>query len=277
MWRFLLASSGFAAIALFAAPQAVAFDSSENAVSGRFTPEEAAAFSKDIEATLARKRARVAMVFRTGRPRDQLPEGLNYTHGAFWVYQPSLTPEGREVMGYSVYNLYSGDGDALPKSRSRLVQDFPFDFVAGSEEDDVAVIIPSPEVQKRLYNVIASPTYDALHVPEYTLISNPADARYQNCTEFLLDVLAAAVWETESYAQIKVNLAASFEPAEVRDASGLKRLLAPMADPRLRSDDHKGRVRTATFESIAQFMADNGYAQEAFTLDLQPHKDSLER
>ena len=267
MIRSFLAAASLALLFLSAAPPAAAFDSSESTVSGRFTPEEAASFSKDIETALAAKGARVAIVFRTGRPRAKLPEGFNYTHGAFWVYQPSLSPDGREVMGYSVYNLYSGDGETLPKSRSRLVQDFPFDFVAGSQEDDVAVIIPAVEVQKRLYSVIASPTYEALHVPEYTLIANPADARYQNCTEFLLDVLAAAVWETDSYAQIKVNLGAYFEPAVVRDASGLKRFLAPMADPRLRSDDHKGKVRTATFESIAAFMQAHGYLREVFVLD----------
>ena len=267
MIRSFLAAASLALLLLSAAPQAAAFDSSESTVSGRFTPEEAASFSKDIETALAAKGARVAIVFRTGRPRAKLPEGFNYTHGAFWVYQPSLSPDGREVMGYSVYNLYSGDGETLPKSRSRLVQDFPFDFVAGSQEDDVAVIIPAVEVQKRLYSVIASPTYEALHVPEYTLIANPADARYQNCTEFLLDVLAAAVLETDNYAQIKVNLGAYFEPAVVRDASGLKRFFAPMADPRLRSDDHKGKVRTATFESIAAFMQAHGYLREVFVLD----------
>lgn len=267
MIRSLLMAAGLATLFLTATPEAAAFDSSENTVSGRFTPEETASFSKEIETALAAKGARVAMVFRAGRPRDHLPDGFNYTHGAFWVYQPSLAPDGREVMGYSVYNLYSGDGETLPKSRSHLVQDFPFDFVAGSQEDDIAIIIPAPEVQKRLYSVIASPAYEALHVPEYTLIANPADPRYQNCTEFLMDLLAAAVWQTDDYAQIKVNLGAYFEPAEVRDASGLKRFFAPMADPRLRSDDHKGRVRTATFETIAAFMETNGYLREVFVVD----------
>lgn len=267
MIRTLLVAAGLATLFLTAAPTAAAFDSSENTVSGRFTPEETASFSKEIETALAARGARVAMVFRAGRPRDKLPDGFNYTHGAFWVYQPSLAPDGREVMGYSVYNLYSGDGEALPKSRSHLVQDFPFDFVAGSQEDDIAVIVPAPEVQKRLYAIIASPTYEALHIPEYTLIANPADPRYQNCTEFLLDVLAAAVWQTDDYAQIKVNLGAYFEPAVVRDASGLKRFFAPMADPRLRSDDHKGRVRTATFETIAAFMETHGYLREVFVVD----------
>lgn len=267
MLRSALAALAVTGLAIAAAPEAAAFDSSQNTAADHFTPEEAAAFSKDIETALAARGARVAMVFRAGRPRETLPEGFDYTHGAFWVYQPSMLPDGRQVMGYAVHNLYSGDGDSLPRSKSRLVQDFPFDFVAASQEDDVAIIIPSPAVQKRLYGVIASPVYEAMHVADYTLISNPADARYQNCTEFLLDVLAAAVWETDDYAQIKANLAASFEPDHVRDAKGLKRLLAPIADERLRSNDHGRKVKTATFESIARFMQTYGYAAEVLTLD----------
>lgn len=265
--RPLLAASLLAALCLSTPPEAAALDSSENSVSDHLTAEEAAEFSKEIEATLAEKGARVALVFRAGRTRDALPDGFNYTHGAFWVYQPSVRPDGRHVMGYSVHNLYSGDGDKLPKSQSHLVQDFPFDFVSASREDDVGIIIPAPEVQRRVYQVIASPVYEKMHVPNYTLISNPTDDRYQNCTEFMLDVVSAAVWDTDDYAQIKANLRAYFEPARVRDASGLKRVFAPMVDARLRTNDHRGRVHTATFETIAAFMQAYGYTQEVFVLN----------
>lgn len=264
MFRALLIATGLACCALLTPPEAAAFDSSENTVAGYLTADEASRFSKEVERTLAERGARVAMVFRAGRPRSELPDGFSYTHGAFWVYQPALLPDGQTASGYSVYNLYSGDGKNLPKSRSHLVMDFPFDFISGSHEDDLAIIIPSSEVQRRLQNVIASPVYQALHVPEYSLISNPADARYQNCTEFMLDVLAAAIWQTDNYSQIKTNLGAYFQPAAVRDARGLKRLLAPVADPRLRTDDHSGKVRTATYETIAAFMQTHEYASESF-------------
>lgn len=264
--RALVASACLAGLAFAAPLEAAAYDSSEAVVADHLSAEEARSFSKEIEQALAARGARVALVFRSGRPRADLPEGIAYTHGAFWVYQTARLPDGREVQGYAVHNLYSGDGESLPKTRSKLVQDFPFDFVAGSHEDDVAVIVPAPEVQRRLYGVIASPAYAALHVDEYALVSNPADARYQNCNEFMLDVLAAAVWETADYAQIKANLAAAFKPARLK-AGGLKRLFAPMVDSRLRTGDHEGPVETVTFESLAAFMDENGYAEEVFTLE----------
>jgi hypothetical protein len=255
------------AAAAWATPmEAAAFDSSAAAPAGYLSAEEARDFSKEIQRELAARGARVAIVFRAGRPREDLPEGFAYTHVAFWVYQAAALPDGREVMGYTVYNLYSGDGESLPVSKSSLVQDFPFDFVAGSKEDDVAVIVPTAAVQKRLYSVIASPDYAALHVPEYALASNPADARYQNCTEFVLDVLAAAIWETRDYAQIKANLAAGFKPSRV-EVGGVKRLFAPIVDARLRTDDHNGTVKTVTFESLSAFMQENGYAEDVVRLE----------
>ncbi|MBY9068274.1 DUF2145 domain-containing protein [Hyphomonas sp. WL0036] len=266
MFRTLITAAGIGLLATVYTPPALAFDSSQSGPADHFTAEDAARFSKDIETTLAQKGARVAMVFRAGAPRADLPEGFNYTHGAFWVYQPVNLPDGRQVMGYSVYNLYHGNGEDLPKDRSELVTDFPFDFVSGSRADDVGIIIPSPEVQKRLYDVIGSPTYEALHVPGYSLIANPADARYQNCTEFMLDVLSSAVWQTDNYEQIKVNLGAYFKASPVKEARGLKRFLAPIADNRLKTDDHSGKVKTATYESIAAFMETYGYSSEVFTL-----------
>jgi hypothetical protein len=266
MLRGMICAAFVAALAIGGPGPAAAQDSSGAAAADHLTAEEARAFSKEIEQTLAARGAVVAIVFRAGRPREDLPEGFAYTHGAFWVYQPARLPDGREVKGYAVQNLYSGDGDSLPVTKSKLVQDFPFDFAAGSHEDDVAIIVPTREVQQRLYGVIASPAYSALHVDEYSLVSNPADARYQNCNEFMLDVLAAAVWETADYAQIKVNLAASFKPSRVK-AGGLKRLFAPLVDGRLRTGDHDGPVETATFESLAAFMQTHGYAQDVLQLE----------
>nr|QQZ51728.1 DUF2145 domain-containing protein [Phenylobacterium glaciei] len=60
-----------------------------------FTAPEAAAFSKQVERDLAGRGAKLAMVFRTGRPRSQLPEGISYTHGAFWVYRNIKTADGQ--------------------------------------------------------------------------------------------------------------------------------------------------------------------------------------
>lgn len=260
-----LAAACAAAVLTCAAVPATAQDSSAQAVAAHFTAPEAAGFSKQIENDLAAKGARVAMVFRTGRPRSQLPDGISYTHGAFWVYRTIRTADGRSLSGYAVYNLYAGDGAAWPKTQSRLVQDYPFDFTRGSQVDDVAVIIPSPEMQQRILAVIDSPTYAKVHVPAYSLVANPWSRKYQNCNNFMLDVVAAAAWQTDDPARITADLKAHFAPTVVK-AGPLLRLFGPIADGRLRHDDQDGPIRTATYESIAGFMKQNGLLQDAYSL-----------
>ena len=263
----LLALTTAAALALAAVP-AAAQDSSAQAVAAHFTAPEAAQFSKQIERDLAGRGARVAMVFRTGRARSALPEGISYTHGAFWVYRTITTADGRQLSGYAVYNLYAGDGHAWAKDRSRLVQDYPFDFTRGSFVDDVAVIVPSPEMQRRILAVIDSPGYERLHNPAYSLVANPWAGRYQNCTDFMLDVVGAAAWQSDDPAHIRADLKAHYEPTIVK-ASTVMRVFGPIADSRLKTDDQKGPIRTATYESLAAFMDKNGLLESAYTLNFQ--------
>jgi hypothetical protein len=120
-------------------------------------------------------------------------------------------------------------------------------------------------MQRRILAVIDSPSYARLHNPAYSLVSSPWAGKYQNCTTFMLDVVAAAAWETDDPARIALDLRAHFRPTVVK-ASGLTRLFGPIADARLRTDDHKGPVRTATYESLASFLGDNGLLQETYSL-----------
>jgi hypothetical protein len=206
------------------------------------------------------------MVFRTGRPRANLPDGIAYTHGAFWIYRTITTADGQSLSGYAVYNLYAGDGQAWPKNQSRLVQDFPFDFTRGSAVDDVAIIVPSPEMQRRILAVVDSPTYARLHNPAYSLVANPWTPKYQNCNNFMLDVVGAAAWDTTDPARITADLKAHYAPTVVK-AGPLMRLFGPIADSRLRTDDQHGPIRTATYESMSAFMEQNGLLQAAYTLN----------
>lgn len=224
-----------------------------------------AAFAKQIERNLAQRQALLAIVFRTGRPRNKLPEGIAYTHGAFWVYSDVKGADGKSYKGYAVHNLYQGDGKTLAINRSYLKQDFPVDFISASAEDDVAIVIPTPEMQRRLMATIASPAYARMHVPNYSLVSSPFDPMHQNCTEFVLDVLAASAWQTDSYLQVKANLKAHFQPTPVK-AGLLTRVFGPMVDPRLNLDDQAGEIRTATYESIAAFMAKNRLSDTSYVL-----------
>lgn len=251
-------------------PHPVADSGGESTLGGaapkvHFTAPEAAVFAKQVERDLAAKDARVAIVFRSGRARSKLPAGIAYTHAAFWVYSDIKGADGQAYKGYAVYNLYEGDGASLPADQSYLAQDYPLDFMMANQVDDVAVIIPSSEMQARLLALIGSPAYERLHVPAYSLVSNPFDARYQNCTEFVLDVVSAAAWDTHDPAQIRADLRAWFKPTVIH-ANPLVRAFGPMFQPGLKMDDQPGPVETATYESIAAFMQQNHLIATTYVL-----------
>ena len=266
MRKLFHALAATAVLGLAAPAPALAVDSSAAAPVQHLSVEDAARFGKQIERELAGKDARVAIVFRTGRPRNKLPEGIAYTHGAFWVHRAINTADGRTLKGYAVYNLYHGDGASLPTDQSYLKQDWPTDFTRGSAVDDVAVIIPSPEMQRRILTAIDSPSYAKVHNPSYSLVANPLSDKHQNCNSFMLDVIAAAAWGTDEPKQLRANLKAHYKPTPVR-TNLFVRAFGPMADKRLKTDDQRGPIVTATYESMAGFMRDNGLLQEAYVLN----------
>ena len=223
------------------------------------------AFAAQIEGDLTRRGAGLAVVFRTGRPRDKLPKGVAYTHGAFWVRQAVSEPDGSTSTAWSVYNLYAGDGVQWAPDQSQLVQDFPTDFTPGSAMDDVAVIVPTPEMQRRIAELIPTPAYEGLHIESYSLIANPWKSLHQNCNTFMLDVIAAAGWRTTDPVRVRALEKARFTPAVV-SVGLVERLLAPMSDPRIKTDDQSGPLRTATYESITAFMRKSGWLQTTYNI-----------
>lgn len=223
---------------------------------------EVATFSNRVQQDLAARGANVAIVSRVGRDPSVLPDGINYTHVAFWVYSRITQADGSTGMGYRVYNLYQTEGDL---TQSSLVQDTPADFFAGAYSLDAGVIIPDPRLQQKLLRVIASPTYAALHNPSYSVLANPASTQFQNCTEHTLDVVMAALYDTSDRAQIKANIGAYFAPQPVA-LNGMQRLFAPAASRALTTADHGASVSTATFGSIARFMQSNDLADEVYRI-----------
>ena len=230
----------------------------------QFSAEQLVKLSKKMEREVASRGARVALVARVGRPRSELPEGIEFTHVAFAVYSQITTSDGRVVPGYAMYNLYQSD--ETPNA-SFIKQDYPLDYYAAIYELKAGVIIPTPDLQRRLLKIIFSDTYEALHNPRYSAISNPFNDRYQNCTEFVLDVMNAAIYETDNYKQIKENVAAYFEPQPVR-INALKLLLGSIFIPDIMTSDHSGPVATTTFRSIARYMQRHGLADEVLTVRL---------
>ena len=215
-----------------------------------FKPEQISAFSTKVERALSGTGARVAIVARMGRPLSELPEGMHFTHVAFAVAEEKTDASGKKSTGYVMQNLYQLDDHP---DQSELVQDVPVDFFKGVVTLESGVIIPSPDLQAKLLKVIASPTYAQLHQREYSLIANPYTLGRQNCTEFVLDVVNAAMYQTSDIHLIKAKEKAQFVAQPV-NVSAFKLLLGAMFKAEIFISDHPGAPETATFERLAVYL-----------------------
>jgi hypothetical protein len=228
-----------------------------------FTAEQITSFAKKVEKTLAAKGAYVAILARMGRPAADMPEGMHYTHVAFAVYSQITTADGRKVPGYAIYNLYQQNDQP---DVSSLVQDFPVDFFAGVAVLEAGILIPSIELQKRLLDVIRSPTYKNLHDPHYSLIANPYTLGRQNCTEHTLDVINAAIYETSDINKIKANEKAYFKAQKV-NVSPIKLFFGSVFSAQVTTvDQPTSTPETATFETIAQYLKQYDEGSQVLTI-----------
>jgi len=237
----------FIAMLLFTAPAQAG-----SAAGGepQFKAEQIVAFAKRVEKTMAAHGARVAILGRVGRPVADLPAGFHFTHVAFAVYSQIKTTDGRSIPGYAIYNLYQ---DEDHPDHSSLVTDYPVDFFASVYELKTDILIPRPELQRQLLRVIDSETYRKLHNPAYSVVANPYNHKFQNCTEHTLDVLNAAIYHTDDIDVIKADERAYFKAQQVK-INPLKMLAGMVTMPDLKVTDQKHGIRTASFTTIARYL-----------------------
>ncbi|MGJ8681437.1 DUF2145 domain-containing protein [Paraglaciecola sp.] len=227
-----------------------------------FEPEKIITFAKDVEKYAAAKGARAFIIARVGRPQKDLPKGINYTHTAIAVYSNILLDSGDTVKGYAIHNLYQTPGKP---NRSELVMDYPVDFFWGTQQLKAGIIIPTPEIQQRLIDLINSGKNEKLHNTNYSVIANPLNSRFQNCTEHTLDMINAAIYQTTDTKKLKANAAAYFTPQRVR-TSPLKLMFGSMLMKEVTTKDHKRKVATATFGSIHKYLSRYGLVEDAVEL-----------
>lgn len=211
-------------------------------------------FSKRVERVLAEHRADVAIVARVGRPRESLPEPLRFTHVGIAVYSQIETADGQRFPGYVFYNLYQ---DRKNKLTSYLAQDSAVNFFAKAVALEAGILIPVREMQRRLREFVTSAKYRSLHRHDYSVLANPFNLSFQNCTEFVLDTLTAVIYDTADVHQIKANLRAHFAPTRLEVSKG-KLLLAQVFNQAVVLSDHRREPRIASFQSITAYLSKHG-------------------
>ncbi|WP_455201067.1 DUF2145 domain-containing protein [Kaarinaea lacus] len=252
----------FSVLVLTVVMTAGALASSQANSEPNFEPAKIASFAKQVEKELAAKGVRVFIIARVGRPASELPDGINFTHTAFAVYSSIITEDGSTVPGYAIYNLYQRDDEP---NISDLVVDYPIDFFMGAHELRAGIIIPKPELQRRLLRVIDSDIYKTLHNPSYSALANPYNQKFQNCTEHTLDVINAAIYDTSDRNQLKANIRQYYKAQNV-NLNPLKLLMGALFIPDIALSDQDEKIHTSTFTTIASYLAENKLVEEHFVI-----------
>jgi hypothetical protein len=227
-----------------------------------FSVEEVDKFAKNVELYAAQEGARAFIIGRVGRPTKDLPKGINFTHTAIAVYSAITLESGEVVKGYAIHNLYQKEGQL---DKSELVIDYPVDFFWGVNSLKAGIIIPTPNLQQRIIEVIASGKDQKIHNESYSVIANPFNNTFQNCTEHTLNIVNAGVYQTIDMAQLKNNAKQHFEPQKVK-ANPFKLLLGNWFVDDVSTKDHPGKVYTTTFTTIGKYLQKNELLSKAVVL-----------
>ena len=112
--KILLTSIGFVFVLLMSSFQNVHAGSKQHGKPS-FTPEAIATFSKDVEKYAASEGARAFIIARRGRPIEDIPKGIHFTHTAIAIYSSIQLSDGNTAKGYAIHNLYQ-DAEEQGKS-----------------------------------------------------------------------------------------------------------------------------------------------------------------
>ena len=103
------------------------------------------------------------------------------------------------------------------------------------------IIIPTPDLQQRIIDVIASGKDKQIHNENYSVIANPFNNSFQNCTEHTLNILNAGVYQSTDMTQLKSNAEQHFKPQKIK-ANPFKLLLGNWFVDDVSTKDHSGVV-----------------------------------
>jgi hypothetical protein len=237
----------------------------------QFSAKEVDKFAKSVELFAAKQGARAFIIGRVGRPEKDLPEGITFTHTAVAVYSSITLDTGETVKGYAIHNLYQKEGQS---DKSELVIDYPVDFFWGVNTLKAGIIIPTPELQQRIVKVIASGKDKQLHNENYSVIANPFNNTFQNCTEHTLNILNAGVYQTIDMAQLKNNAEQHFKPQKIK-TNPVKLLLGNWFVDDVSTKDHSGKVYTTTFTTIGKYLQKNELLSKAVVLNNEGDVEQL--
>ncbi len=195
--------------------------------------------------------AKVAIVGRIGS--DLSEHGLRYSHAGF--IQRDHT-KGKWIFVHALNRCATSRSAVFDEGLINFFLDDPYRYEA-------VVMVPTPELQQRLGDVLAGPLVRRLHHPPYSMIAYPFGNRYQNSNQWLLALVAAAQ-DQQGYVSNRFTaqqaLSANGYRGDIIYISSLDRLGASLFRANVRFDDHprssrnQGRFEVVTVRSIIRYM-----------------------
>lgn len=215
---------------------------------------------------LQRSGASVVLLARVGR--DMSEYGLRYSHMGIATYDAGA---GR----WQITHLLNECGTAS----SSLYQDGLANFFMDDlHAFETLVAVPRAEVQQALLGVLRSRAHMSLHTPAYNTIAYPFSTRYQNCNQWVLELIASNMMEPgmgSGRQPIQHWLEKSaYRPSSIRISAG-KRLGAGLFSKNVRFDDHpaesgrEGRYQVVSVESVLSFLRNANLMLSEQVLSLQ--------
>jgi hypothetical protein len=132
-----------------------------------------------------------------------------------------------------------------------------------------AWIVPTAEVQTRLYTTLTDPRASlALHVKPYNMLAYPWSTKYQQSNQWAIETLASAMdsnitSRTQAQAWLQLR---RFEPTTIR-LGALTRLGGRISSANIAFDDHPNekrysdRIETTTVDSVMRWLTQAGLGE----------------
>ena len=206
-------------------------------------------FAGAVREALAASGAQAALIARSGTDLSRF--GLRYSHAAVALADGLDTP-------WAVRQLYYACAEGQP----RLFDQGLAGFVLGSDDADtgyVSLLLLPPDGAALLARAaLDKPLALGLLNPQYSANAYPFSTRYQNCNQWVAELMAAALTGSTTREDAQAWLrSAGYAPRPVQASPWL--MLAGRFVPWLHFDDHpgeqldQGAVQTSLPDSLEAF------------------------
>ncbi|MES2148574.1 MAG: DUF2145 domain-containing protein [Pseudomonadota bacterium] len=209
--------------------------------------------------------AQLALIARVGQ--DLSRYGLRYSHMAY-VWRDH--PKGRWMVVHELNQCGSAQSALFDQGLGNFFLDDMFAY-------ETRILIPGPESQARIAQMLSSSTAQRLHAARYNMLAYPFATTYQNSNGWLLETYAASVSDMQiagrDQAQAWLKLA-GYRPITV-NIPAFTRLGARMFRANIAFDDQpferrmEGLIDTVTVDSVMRFVRERDPASREMVLTVE--------